>query len=68
VEGGGGWGRTKTKAFAQSRPAGGLKSRAYGAGRLSRSTESGEYLFNRLLAQDLNPPRQLAGQPSRASD
>jgi choline monooxygenase len=31
----------------------GLKSRAYGAGRLSVRRESGEYLFHRLLAQDL---------------
>lgn len=31
----------------------GLKSRAYGAGRLSVRRESGEYLFHRLLAHDL---------------
>jgi choline monooxygenase len=31
----------------------GLKSRAYGAGRLSVRREAGEHLFHRLLAQDL---------------
>ncbi len=31
----------------------GLKSRAYGAGRLSVRREAGEYLFHRLLAADL---------------
>lgn len=31
----------------------GLKSRAYGAGRLSVRRESGEQLFHRLLAADL---------------
>jgi len=31
----------------------GLKSRAYGAGRLSVSREAGEHLFHRLLAADL---------------
>lgn len=31
----------------------GLKSRAYGAGRLSVRRESGEHLFHRLLAADL---------------
>jgi choline monooxygenase len=32
----------------------GLKSRAYGAGRLSVRREAGEHLFHRLLAQDLS--------------
>src|ERR1700684_4075114 len=36
----------------------GLKSRAYGAGRLSVSREAGEHLFHRLLAADLK--RKLA--------
>src|SRR5207249_7539209 len=31
----------------------GLKSRAYGAGRLSVRLEAGEHLFHRLLAADL---------------
>ena len=31
----------------------GLKSRAYGAGRLSVRREAGEHLFHRLLAGDL---------------
>jgi choline monooxygenase len=31
----------------------GLKSRAYGAGRLSARREAGEHLFHRLLAADL---------------
>jgi phenylpropionate dioxygenase-like ring-hydroxylating dioxygenase large terminal subunit len=31
----------------------GLKSRAYGAGRLSVRREAGEQLFHRLLAADL---------------
>ena len=31
----------------------GLKSRAYGAGRLSARREAGEQLFHRLLAVDL---------------
>ena len=31
----------------------GLKSRAYGAGRLSARREAGEHLFHRLLAEDL---------------
>jgi hypothetical protein len=31
----------------------GLKSRAYGAGRLSVRREAGEQLFHRLLASDL---------------
>ena len=31
----------------------GLKSRAYGAGRLSVRREAGEHLFHRLLAHDL---------------
>jgi choline monooxygenase len=30
-----------------------LKSRAYGAGRLSVRREAGEHLFHRLLAADL---------------
>ena len=48
----------------------GLKSRAYGAGRLSVRRESGEYLFHRLLAQDLKSSLDQAGlvQPSRAAD
>ena len=32
---------------------GGLRSRAYGAGRLSVRREAGEHLFHRLLAKDL---------------
>src|SRR5438094_10648649 len=32
----------------------GLKSRAYGAGRLSVRREAGEHLLHRLLAPDLN--------------
>ena len=39
----------------------GLKSRAYGAGRLSVRREAGEQLFHRLLAADLK-----AGRPSSA--
>jgi phenylpropionate dioxygenase-like ring-hydroxylating dioxygenase large terminal subunit len=35
----------------------GLKSRAYGAGRLSVRRESGEHLFHRLLAADLRSAR-----------
>jgi choline monooxygenase len=31
----------------------GLRSRAYGAGRLSLRREAGEHLFHRLLAADL---------------
>ena len=31
----------------------GLRSRAYGAGRLSVRREAGEHLFHRLLAKDL---------------
>ena len=31
----------------------GLRSRAYGAGRLSVRRETGEHLFHRLLARDL---------------
>jgi choline monooxygenase len=31
----------------------GLKSRAYGAGRLAVRREAGEHLFHRLLAADL---------------
>ena len=34
----------------------GLKSRAYGAGRLSVRREAGEHLFHRLLARDLKQP------------
>jgi choline monooxygenase len=34
----------------------GLRSRAYGAGRLSVRRECGEHLFHRLLAKDLRPP------------
>ena len=40
----------------------GLKSRAYGAGRLSVRRESGEYLFHRLLAHDLKSSFDHAGQ------
>jgi choline monooxygenase len=40
----------------------GLKSRAYGAGRLSVRREAGEQLFHRLLAADL---RRGAELPSR---
>jgi len=51
----------------------GLKSRAYGAGRLSVRRESGEYLFHRLLAQDLKssldkPSLDQVRIPSRAAD
>ncbi|MBA3915263.1 MAG: aromatic ring-hydroxylating dioxygenase subunit alpha [Acidobacteriales bacterium] len=38
----------------------GLKSRAYGAGRLSVRREAGEHLFHRLLARDL---KSCAGVP-----
>jgi phenylpropionate dioxygenase-like ring-hydroxylating dioxygenase large terminal subunit len=41
----------------------GLKSRAYGAGRLSVRREGGENLFHRLLAADLR--RELAGRDAR---
>jgi len=34
----------------------GLRSRAYGAGRLSVRREAGEHLFHRLLARDLRQP------------
>ncbi len=34
----------------------GLRSRAYGAGRLSVRHEAGEHLFHRLLAADLRRP------------
>jgi choline monooxygenase len=34
----------------------GLRSRAYGAGRLSVRRERGEHLFHRLLANDLRSP------------
>jgi len=34
----------------------GLRSRAYGAGRLSVRREAGEHLFHRLLAKDLKTP------------
>ncbi len=40
----------------------GLKSRAYGAGRLSVRREAGEHLFHRLLAADLK-----SGVPANAS-
>jgi choline monooxygenase len=43
----------------------GLKSRAYGAGRLSVRRESGEYLFHRLLARDL---KAGVDQDARAAD
>ena len=46
----------------------GLKSRAYGAGRLSVRRESGEYLYHRLLAQDLKSSLDQRGVPSRAAD
>jgi choline monooxygenase len=38
----------------------GLKSRAYGAGRLSVRREAGEQLFHRLLAADLKSGLQSA--------
>jgi choline monooxygenase len=38
----------------------GLKSRAYGAGRLSVRREAGEHLFHRLLAADLKGQRRSA--------
>ena len=43
----------------------GLKSRAYGAGRLSVRREAGEHLFHRLLAADLKAGLQ---SPSAAAD
>ncbi|HST09505.1 MAG TPA: SRPBCC family protein, partial [Terriglobales bacterium] len=43
----------------------GLKSRAYGAGRLSVRREAGEQLFHRLLAADL---KGGLGQSSAAAD
>ena len=43
----------------------GLKSRAYGAGRLSVRREAGEHLFHRLLAADL---KAGAGTEARAAD
>ena len=46
----------------------GLKSRAYGAGRLSVRRESGEYLYHRLLAHDLKSSLDEVGVPSRAAD
>lgn len=39
----------------------GLRSRAYGAGRLSVRREAGEHLFHRLLAADLRRPKPAAG-------
>jgi choline monooxygenase len=42
----------------------GLKSRAYGAGRLSVRREAGEQLFHRLLATDLK--RQTAASTAAA--
>ena len=46
----------------------GLKSRAYGAGRLSVRREAGEQLFHQLLAADLkgNPATSIAA-PIKAS-
>ena len=38
----------------------GLKSRAYGAGRLSVRREAGEHLFHRLLAADLKAASALS--------
>jgi choline monooxygenase len=43
----------------------GLKSRAYGAGRLSVRREAGEYLFHHLLSADL---RRGAGRTAAAAD
>jgi choline monooxygenase len=43
----------------------GLKSRAYGAGRLSVRREAGEHLFHRLLAADL---KRGLGKASAAAD
>jgi choline monooxygenase len=43
----------------------GLKSRAYGAGRLSVRREAGEHLFHRLLAADL---KAGMGRPAAAVD
>jgi len=43
----------------------GLKSRAYGAGRLSVRREAGEHLFHRLLAADL---KNGLGQTAAAAD
>jgi len=42
----------------------GLKSRAYGAGRLSVRREAGEHLFHRLLAEDLKA--EVAGRATAA--
>ena len=48
----------------------GLKSRAYGAGRLSVRREGGEHLFHRLLAADLKAGLDLSDRNSgsRAAD
>ena len=43
----------------------GLKSRAYGAGRLSARREAGEHLFHRLLAADL---KAGVGETAAAAD
>jgi len=43
----------------------GLKSRAYGAGRLSVRREAGEQLFHRLLAADL---KGGSGKTAAAAD
>jgi choline monooxygenase len=43
----------------------GLKSRAYGAGRLSMRREAGEHLFHRLLAADL---KAGLGETAAAAD
>lgn len=42
----------------------GLKSRAYGAGRLSVRREGGEHLFHRLLAADLKAESHLSSKDS----
>ena len=48
----------------------GLKSRAYGAGRLSVRRECGEHLFHRLLASDLKAGHDSSdrNQGTRAAD
>ena len=43
----------------------GLKSRAYGAGRLSVRREAGEHLFHRLLAADLKSGARYNGRSRR---
>jgi choline monooxygenase len=46
----------------------GLKSRAYGAGRLSVRREAGEHLFHRLLAADLKAEISQHSETSSGDD